>query len=262
MTIEEMKERKKELGYTYAQIAELSGVPLGTVQKIFSGATASPRYDTLAELEKVLGTPETSRVSEPMSAYYTKRQGEYTLEDYYEIPEERRAELIDGVIYDMASPTSAHQLIAGLIYSKMLSHVLDKKGSCLPMISPLDVQLDCDARTMVQPDVVVVCDRDKIIERCVYGAPDLVIEVLSKSSARRDSVIKLNKYMTAGVREYWLIDPDRQKVLVYRFAKDEYPVIYGFDAQVPVGIWDDGFAVDFREVYEHVRFLYERKQGE
>lgn len=259
MTIKEMKERKKELGYTYAQIAELSGVPLGTVQKIFSGVTTSPRYDTLIELEKVLGTPEPSYVSEPQAFYGIKQQGEYTLEDYYQIPEERRVELIDGVIYDMASPTSFHQLIAGLIYTKLLTHVLDKKGECLPIISPIDVQLDCDDRTMVQPDVVIVCDRDKVIDRCIFGAPDFVIEVLSKSSSRRDSVIKLNKYMAAGVREYWLIDPDRQKVLVYRFQKEEFPVIYGFDSQIPVGIWEDGFTIDFREVYEHVRFLYERE---
>lgn len=259
MTIKEMKERKKELGYTYARIAELSGVPLGTVQKIFSGVTTSPRYDTLIELEKVLGTPKPSYVSEPQISYGVKQQGEYTLEDYYQIPEERRVELIDGVLYDMASPTSFHQLIAGLIHTKLLTHVLDKKGECLPIISPIDVQLDCDDRTMVQPDVVIVCDRDKIIDRCVYGAPDFVIEVLSKSSSRRDSVIKLNKYMAAGVREYWLIDPDRRKVLVYRFQKEEFPVIYGFDSQVPVGIWEDGFAIDFREVYDHVRFLYERE---
>lgn len=261
MTIKEMKERKKELGYTYAQIAELSGVPLGTVQKIFSGVTASPRYETLIELEKVLGIPEPSCVSEPQAVYYAKRPGEYTLEDYYRIPEERRVELIDGVIYDMASPTSFHQLIAGLIYTKLLTHVLEKKGECLPMISPIDVQLDRDDRTMVQPDVVIVCDRDKIIDRCIYGAPDFVIEVLSRSSSKRDSVIKLNKYMAAGVREYWLIDPDRQKVLVYRFQKDDYPVIYGFDARIPVGIWEDGFSIDFREVYEHIRFLYERESG-
>ncbi|MCI8517700.1 MAG: helix-turn-helix domain-containing protein [Hungatella sp.] len=262
MTIKEMRERKKELGYTYAQIARLSGVPLGTVQKIFSGATASPRYDTLTELEKVLAPPGPSHIREPRALYGVKGQGDYTLEDYYQIPEDRRVELIDGVIYDMASPTSFHQLIAGLIYTKLLNHVLEKKEGCLPMISPIDVQLDCDHRTMVQPDVVIVCDRDKVIERCIYGAPDFVIEVISKSSIKRDAVIKLNKYLVAGVREYWMIDPDHKKVLVYRFEKEEYPVIYGFDARIPVGLWDYGFAIDFREVYEHIGFLYERGSGE
>lgn len=259
MTINEMKERKTELGYTYAQIAELSGVPLGTVQKIFSGVTTSPRYETLQALEQVLSDARASYVCEPQTAYQVKKQGEYTLEDYYKIPDERRVELIDGIIYDMSSPTSPHQLIAGLIYSKLLSHVLDKNGKCLPMISPIDVQLDCDDRTMVQPDVVIVCDRDKIINRCIYGAPDFIIEVLSKSSTKRDSVIKLNKYMNAGVREYWIIDPVRQKVIVYDFEQEHFPIIYGFDAKIPVGIWNDGFEIDFQEVYEHIRFLYDRK---
>lgn len=262
MTIKEMKERKKELGYTYARIAELSGIPLGTVQKIFGGVTASPRYDTLIELERALERPAPSCACDPHPAYGVKRQGEYTLEDYEQIPEERRAELIDGVLYDMSSPTSFHQLIVGFLYTKLLLHVMDKKRECIPMISPIDVQLDCDNKTMVQPDVVIVCDRDKVIDRCIYGAPDFVIEVLSRSSAKRDCVIKLNKYLAAGVREYWLIDPERKKVLVYRFQKEDYPVIYGFDVRIPVGIWEDGFAIDFREVYEHVRFLYERESGE
>ena len=178
MTVQEMRERKKELGFTYSQIAELSGVPLGTVQKVLGGITTTPRYETLMALEQVLGESEGMFLREPKSAYLTKSQGDYTLDDYYLIPDDMRVELIDGVIYDMTAPTSAHQLIAGFIYSKLLGHVLEKKGECLPMISPLDVQLDCDNKTMVQPDVIIVCDRDKIINRCVYGAPDFVIEVL------------------------------------------------------------------------------------
>ena len=140
----------------------------------------------------------------------------------------------------------------------MISHVLDKKGKCLPMISPIDVQLDCDNKTMVQPDVVIVCDRDKIINRCIYGAPDFIIEVISRSSTKRDSVIKLNKYLNAGVREYWMIDPNRKKVIVYNFETENYPVIYGFDAKIPVGIWDNELEIDFQEVYDHISFLYKR----
>lgn len=255
MTVAEMKQRKEELGYTYQMISEKSGVPLSTVQKIFSGATDAPRYETLMALEKVLSRP--AKVREAAAFYQAKRQGEYTLEDYYQIPEERRVELIDGVIYDMAAPTSAHQLIAGLLYAKLLAHVMEKKGTCLPMISPLDVQLDCDNRTMIQPDVVVVCDRKKVIMRCVYGAPDFVAEVLSKSSTKRDTVIKLNKYLNAGVREYWLIDPAQKKVIVYDFESGRYPTIYGFDAKIPVSIWGGECVIDFEEVYEYIGFLYE-----
>lgn len=256
MTIAEMKQRKEELGYTYQMISEKSGVPLSTVQKIFSGATDAPRYDTLTALEKVLGKPV--EVREPAAFYQTKKQGEYTLKDYNALPEERRAELIDGVIYDMAAPTSAHQLIVGLLYAKLLSHVMEKKGTCLPMISPLDVQLDCDDRTMVQPDVVIVCDRNKVIMRCVYGAPDFVVEVLSRSSVERDAVIKPIKYLKAGVREYWLIDAAQKKVIVYDFESGQYPAIYGFDAKIPVSIWEGECEIDFNEVYEYISFLYEK----
>lgn len=260
MTIKEMQERKRELGYSYAQIAELSGLPLGTVQKVLGGITLTPRYDTIMALESVLGEEQPMAVRESARPYNVKKQGEYTLEDYYQYPDDIRMELIDGVIYDMTAPTSVHQIIAGFIYSKLLQYVLNNGGECLPMIAPVDVQLDCDDRTMVEPDVLIVCDRDKIINRCVYGAPDFIIEILSKSTKKKDSVIKLNKYLNAGVREYWMIDPDKKKVIVYDFAHDEYPIIYGFDAKVPVGIWNGDLEIDFAEVYDHVRFLYEREK--
>lgn len=260
MTIKEMQERKRELGLSYAQIAEMSGLPVGTVQKVLGGITLTPRYDTIMALERVLGEQSPWAVREPAVRYGEKKQGEYTLEDYYKFPDDVRMELIDGVIYDMTSPTPVHQLIGGFIHSRMLQYVLDNGGECLPMIAPMDVQLDCDDRTMVEPDVLVVCDRSKVISRCVYGAPDLVIEVLSKSTKKKDSVIKLNKYLNAGVREYWLIDPMKKTVIVYDFEHDEYPVIYGFDAKIPVRIWNGEFKIDFSEVYRHVSFLYEREQ--
>lgn len=259
MTLQEMKRRKKELGYTYARIAELSGVPLATVQKVFSGATSSPRYETLAALEQVFKEPDSLVLKESLAAYMEKKPGEYTLEDYYNIPEERRVELIDGTIYDMTAPTSAHQLIAGFLHAKLLDYVMSKGGECLPLISPIDVQLDCDDRTIVEPDVVVVCDRDKIINRCIYGAPDFVIEVLSKSSIKKDSVLKLQKYMNAGVREYWIIDPEHKRVVVYDFESDVFPTIYGFTSKIPVSIWNGELELDFNQVYDHIRFLYERE---
>ena len=118
MTVAEMRERKAQLGYTNEMIAELSGVPLSTVQKIFAGVTEKPRYETLRAIERVLSeTPGgASRVCEEALSYMTKKQGEYTVEDYFKIPDERRVELIDGVIYDMTAPFSVHQMIQGEIY--------------------------------------------------------------------------------------------------------------------------------------------------
>lgn len=186
MTIEEMKQRKKELGYTYEQISELSGVPLGTVQKIFSGVTETPRYDTLMALGQVFQMADESMyMRETAPAYITKKQGEYTLEDYYALPEERRVELIDGVIYDMGAPTSLHQVLVTELWEPLNKFISENKGNCMAMVSPLDVQLDCDDKTMVQPDVVVICDRDKIRKRGIYGAPDFIIEILSRSTRRK-----------------------------------------------------------------------------
>lgn len=259
MTIQEMVKRKEELGYTCTKIADLSGVPLETVQEVLNGAKEGVSYEILHALELVLSPPRNMQISEVQPVYMTRQQGDYTLEDYYQIPDDIRIELIDGVIYTMDAPGTLHQLIGGFIYAKLLNHVMTHGGLCMPMISPVDVQLDCDDKTMVQPDVIIICDKDKIINRCVYGAPDFVIEVLSKSTKKKDSVIKLEKYMNAGVREYWMIDPMRKNVVVYDFEHDDYPVLYGFDAKVPVRIWGGEYVIDFTEVYEYIRFLYERE---
>lgn len=253
MTIEEMKKRKRELGYTYEQISKMSNVPLGTVQKIFAGVTESPRYDTIAALSQIFQNDTVSCVQEAQSIYNVKRQGAYTLEDYYALPEEQRVELIDGVIYDMSAPTSVHQLLGTEILLVLKDYIRKQHGRCVPLASPIDVQLDCDDKTMVQPDVIVVCDREKIQNRCIFGAPDFVAEVLSESTRKKDLVLKLNKYMTAGVREYWLVDPDRKKVIVYDFEKEDYPMMYGFEARIPVGIFDGECEVDFQEIYAYVK---------
>ena len=89
------------------------------------------------------------------------------------------------------------------------------KGHCKAFVAPVDVQLDCDDKTMVQPDILIVCDPDKLIKQCVFGAPDFVAEVLSKSTKNKDMNLKLMKYKRAGVREYWLIDTENEKVITY-----------------------------------------------
>ncbi len=246
MRIEEMKAIKQDKGYTYEQIAELSGVPLGTVLKIFSGETQSPRYATLQALERFFA--EVSAVGEEAVHSIRSRQGEYTVEDYYALPEEERVELIDGVIYEMSAPSSRHQMAAGEIYYQFLHFIRKNQGGCMPLISPIDVRLNCDERTMVQPDVIVVCDRDKIQEKYVYGAPDFVAEVLSPFTRHRDCIRKLDKYREAGVREYWIVDLEKEKVIAYRFEEELYPSVYGFDTPIPAGIFRGRLAIDMREI--------------
>ena len=259
MNLEEMKKRKKELGYSNKKLAEVSGVPLGTVQRIMSGETKNPRYEAWSAIVRAL-RPEESGDDlygrpAPGSMYvkeaefaYGKKQGGFTVEDYYSMPDDVRVEIIDGVIYDMTpAPTLRHQDIAGIIYSVLLGKVMRGKGSCHPFISPVDVQLDRDNSTMVQPDVVLVCDPEILIEgRVIFGAPDFVVEVLSPSTKKKDLTIKYKKYLEAGVREYWIIDPDSMQIITYYFEEDMLPVIYGFKDKVPVRIWDeDGFFIDF-----------------
>jgi len=262
MNLQEMKSQKISLRYSCEMISRFSGVSLETVQKIFEDGEPLKDFETWRALNDFFERPVHSNyVSEGAAAYNRKRQGEYTLDDYYAIPEDIRAELIDGVIYDLSAPTTIHQAIAGFIYARLLAHVLAHKGLCMPFISPVDVQLDCDQSTMVQPDVIIVCDRDKLINRCVFGAPDFIIEVLSPSTRRKDMIVKLNKYMTAGVREYWMIDPKKKNVLVYDFEHNQYPMIFGFEDTIPVHMWNGACVIDFKELYEHIRFLYERDDG-
>ena len=265
MTISEMKQRKQEMGYSYALISERSGVPISTIQKIFHGETVSPRYETLQALEKALKesvdaqpalvreTPLRYRADSdgPEDEKYP-RQGSYTIEDYYALPDDQRVELIDGVFYDMASPVSLHQLIAGEVYRQIANFILDNGGACTVFIAPLDVQLDCDNRTMVQPDVMILCDDEKNTNKNIYGAPDFVLEVISPSTKRKDCFLKLQKYMDAGVREYWILDPYKEKVMIYFFEEDAFPLICGLDKPIPVRIYHGELAIDPKHIMGYI----------
>lgn len=297
--IEAMREKKKEYGFSYGEIAKRSGLPLGTVQKVLGGFTKSPRRETLAALAGFLlpeqdlfleqahnsGTisvpvksPQESRrqyhytvsEEEPLylrdgaPAYVTglpegKKQGEYTIEDRNALPEDHPSELIDGVIYNMASPALRHQSISGAIYRQLWNYVDSHGGDCIPFIAPTDVRLDRDERTMVVPDVFVICqpDDDRMDnDKYINGAPDLIIEVLSPSTRRKDMFTKLYKYEEAGVREYWIVDPKKEKVIVYIFEEESDVFLYGFDSEVPVSIYQGKCRIDFQRVVRDLKRLH------
>ena len=294
MTLDEMKTAKKNSGYSVKELALLSGVPYGTLQKLFGGTTSSPRRDTLLKLEAFFhsaasaganGYPESSAASashlrESNAAYkadnagangavregayayaaessYGKIQGEYTLEDYLALPDERRVELIDGVFYDMSAPTVSHQLIAGEIHRVIANYIHDHKGPCVPAIAPCDVQLDCDDKTILQPDVFITCDRSKFHNARLFGAPDFIIEILSPSTRKKDLFIKLNKYQNAGVKEYWVVDLKNREVLVYLFGTEDFLTTYQLSDTVPIGIYDGDLKINFAEIMEYISWLKE-----
>lgn len=273
MAINEMKKRLQTQGLSYKQLAARSGVPLSTIQKIMSGATRSPRYDTLCALEKALGGPLYSgwssayieRIHEEAAAYQAgpapdipdKKPGDYTLEDYLALPEDRRVELIDGVFYDMTGPSYTHQYLVGQIYHQLFAQAETHTCPCHPFISPADVQLDCDNKTIVQPDVLVICDLERIIDGRYFGAPDLVVEVLSPSTRNKDLFLKAGKYQRAGVRELWIVDPKERRVMVYDFRTEETQIsIYGFEDRVPVLISDGDCVVDFTRISQGLAELF------
>ena len=188
------------------------------------------------------------------------RQGQYTLEDYLALPDEQRVELIDGVFFDMFTPTIPHQMIGGELHALIREFLKGKKGPCRAFISPVDVQLDCDDRTIVQPDVVVLCDPAKLTRARIVGAPDFVVEVLSPSTRAKDILIKTGKYMRAGVREYWMVD-DRNRTVTKILPGGEaerlsgheevyLTRIYSFDQPVPVSVFEEKLTISFSEIEE------------
>ena len=261
MLVDDIKRRKTALGLSNKKMAELSGVPLGTVQKIFSGETKHPRYDTLIALEDVLDRTLQVGFREKAEAYYTgKVQGDYRQEDYFALPDEegQRYELIDGVIYNMSSPSWVHQVTVGFIFAELISHRKKGKLPCLPITSPIDVYLDKDDKTIVQPDLVVVCDKSQLSEKgTVEGPPSLVVEVLSPSTRRKDQSIKQKKYMEAGVKEYWIVDTQKESVIVYNYAQEEESAdiinVYSFNDKIPVAIWGGKLKIDFSELKKEIR---------
>ena len=277
MTLDEMKRIKQERGISLAQLSELSGVPLGTLQKIFSGETEHPRYATRLAVENALMecdkahfpadrnsvTYSLNRGSQQVeevfsygmsgSAAVNKKQGEYTVEDYYALPDDRRVELIDGVIYDMSAPTFVHQHILSKTFITISDYIRSKDGECMPMFAPVDVRLDCDDSTMVQPDIMILCDKSKICKWGIMGAPDFCMEITSETTSRKDYIKKLQKYTDAGVKEYWILDPVHKMLITYCW-KDEYiPHMYPLEGKVGVELYDGELQIDLDQLAELIR---------
>ena len=162
----------------------------------------------------------------------------YTSEDYWNLPEGHRAELIGGQFYDMAPPSRIHQRIVSQVSRIIGNHIESQKGNCEVYPAPFAVNLDADDRDWVEPDISVICDKNKLTDRGCSGAPDLIVEVVSPSSRRMDYNIKNGLYVSAGVREYWIVDPEKERTTVYHYEADDAPTIYTFTQAIPMGIFE------------------------
>lgn len=170
----------------------------------------------------------------------------FSYKDYLSWDDENeRWELIDGIAYDMSpAPTRKHQDLSGILVNKFYNYLEEK--DCSVYAAPFDVRLyegfkpDSEITTVVQPDISVFCNEDKLDDKGAVGAPDLVIEILSPSTAVKDLREKFLLYESVGVREYWIVDPINKTLTVYQLDENgKYPrgKVYAGEDIVKVGIF-------------------------
>ena len=171
---------------------------------------------------------------------------DYTVEDIYALPEGTRAELIDGQIYYMAPLGRRHQNLLFSISRVIADYIDQKGGSCEVDIAPFAVFLNENDKNYVEPDISVICDTSKLNDRGCNGAPDWIIEIVSPACRKMDYFTKLFKYRTAGVREYWIVDPLKNLILIYNFDTSDSEQ-YIFADTVKAGIYEDLY-LDFSRI--------------
>lgn len=170
---------------------------------------------------------------------FKKEKGKlYTMDYIYNLPEGERAELINGQIYNMAPPKRIHQEFISFFTKEICNYVDENGGECKVYPAPFAVFLDSDDNTYVEPDISVICDKNKLSEDGCKGSPDWIIEVVSPSSKRMDYYIKLFKYRSAGVREYWIVNSAEQVINVYDFEHEDGGT-YTFSDKIKVRIFEN-----------------------
>lgn len=180
----------------------------------------------------------------------------YTYGDIMDLDDGNRYELYDGQPVALASPSNIHQEISLALVVQLYGYLRGKR--CKVYHAPFDVRLfeqendrSRNVKDVVQPDITVVCDESKLAGRGCKGAPDFIIEILSPSTMRTDRLVKFNLYQKAGVKEYWIVDPETQVVLVHKLEEGQYgsPEVYTSQSSVPVGVLEN-CAIDLKSVFE------------
>lgn len=177
----------------------------------------------------------------------------YTVEDILALPDGERAELIDGEMFMMATPTWTHQNMVGWLYFEIVQYIRSKKGKCKVCLSPFGVFLKNDNKNYVEPDISIVCDKNKLDEKGCHGAPDWVLEVVSPSSNSIDYQKKYISYKESGVREYWIVDLLKETITLYDFEIGDESKIYSFADSVQAKVIE-GLSIDFAKLK---KYLYE-----
>lgn len=206
--------------------------------------------------DKININSNTGRISGNAASYETKNHS-YSYADYLTWSEEERWEIIDGVPFDMSpAPSRRHQEILMALSGEFYSHLKGKQ--CKVYAAPFDVRLpehgkseDKDIKTVVQPDLVIVCDRNKLDNRGCISAPDLVVEILSPYTSIKDSVKKFDLYERVGVKEYWIVRPDEETVTVFMLGDDKCygrPQIFTVKDKIKAGIFDS-IVIDLQDVF-------------
>lgn len=167
------------------------------------------------------------------------REQVYTTDDIYALPDGERAELIDGQIYMMGTPSRIHQKLVGQLSRIIGNYIESNHGSCEIYPAPFAVFIEKDDKNYVEPDISVICDKSKLSDRGCEGAPDFIIEIVSPSSRRMDYYKKCALYAESGVREYWIVDPEKQRTMIYRYEDDAAPMIVPFEQDLAVGIYNN-----------------------
>lgn len=299
MDIQELKDRKKALKLTTAQLAYLAELPVGTVSKIMTGETKSPSFLTIEKLDRTLAREEMLvRIRRYVEAYikyvnehpeeqvdqisfekeyrrehdldnvplpYAMPKGSIDIVDgnlalvdagrataqiLSDIGEDRRIELVDGHLIVSEMPGLRHQLVVQRLGEIIGSYIKEHKGKCLVFSVGVNVRLDEDDYTVVIPDVTVLCDRSKLDEKGIVGAPDWTIEIVSPTTRTMDYRTKMCKYMNAGVREYWIIDLEKEKVVTYIEGEPMMAYVYELAEDVPVKIYDGELIINVGSIVE------------
>lgn len=162
-----------------------------------------------------------------------------TLKQYEALPEEKRIEVFDGMICDMASPSQIHQTLLTELLVSLRNYIRGKNGDCSIFPAPFDVKLNDKPLTIVQPDIMIICDKDKLDGKRCNGAPDFIIEIVSPGNPSDDYIRKAYYYKNYGVREYWIVDPKRRMITVNYFEGDLLNIQYSFESTIKVNIYDD-----------------------